>query len=183
MPSPIPLEVRKKIIELRQSDVPYSQIALRLSVSESVAKKLWVRFKLEGESGLLTRYENCGRKSPYGEKIRSVVLAETENERGGPYLRSVLSMKYPKEEIPHERTIQRWWKSARGADASHGSTPRPRPAPWSKEAHQVWQIDGKEQIELANGQLVSWLNIVDEASRSPLRTEVFPLCDDEQLPP
>jgi len=37
----------------------------------------------------------------------------------------------------------------------------------------VWQIDGKEQVELNDGSKVSWMNLVDEATTSPLGPHVF----------
>lgn len=40
----------------------------------------------------------------------------------------------------------------------------PKKKNWSKQAHQVWQVDGKEQVSLASGEQVSWMNIADEAT-------------------
>lgn len=172
--------VRLKIVALRKESVPYSQIASQLNVSESAAKKLWRRYQTAGEVGLQTRYENCGRNPIYSAAVREVVLSHQESEQGGPYIRSVLRVRHPHTQIPHERTIQRWWK-ANGGGRSGPRNNRAKPASWAKEAHSVWQIDGKEQIELGQGQQVSWVNIVDEASRSPLQTEASPLCHDESV--
>ena len=177
MAIPIPIEIRRKIIQLRQSGIPYSTIATQLSVSESGAKKIWSRYQREGAAGLSLRYENCGRKPVYDESLRSLVLSFDPQDHGGPYVRSVLQANYPLKRIPHERTIQRWWRSAGKQTVRNRA--KPRPAPWSTQTHEVWQIDGKEQIDLQTGERVSWLNIVDEASRAPLQTEAFPLCSDE----
>lgn len=43
---------------------------------------------------------------------------------------------------------------------------------WSEQAHEVWQIDGKEQIGLANGEEVSWMNIADEGTSAHLKAFV-----------
>lgn len=39
---------------------------------------------------------------------------------------------------------------------------------WSTEAHHTWQIDGKEGVELGNGDKVSWMNIADEGTTAHL---------------
>ena len=43
---------------------------------------------------------------------------------------------------------------------------------WSKTAHETWQIDGKEQVALENGEQVSWMNIADEGTSSHLKARV-----------
>lgn len=43
---------------------------------------------------------------------------------------------------------------------------------WSEQAHEVWQIDGKEQVGLANGEEVSWMNIADEGTSAHLKAFV-----------
>lgn len=40
---------------------------------------------------------------------------------------------------------------------------------WSKTAHETWQLDGKEQIMLGNGEEVSWMNIADEGTSAHLK--------------
>lgn len=43
---------------------------------------------------------------------------------------------------------------------------------WSQKPHETWQVDGKSDIELGNGQKVSWMNIADEGSGSHLKAFV-----------
>ncbi len=45
---------------------------------------------------------------------------------------------------------------------------------WSQHAHEVWQIDGKEQIQLGDGSQVSWISIADEATGAHLSAIVYP---------
>lgn len=39
--------------------------------------------------------------------------------------------------------------------------------------HEIWQIDGKEQIKLSDGRKVSWMNCADEASSSHLKAKIY----------
>lgn len=58
--------------------------------------------------------------------------------------------------------------------------PSPRRAPPRPRAtvpHQIWQLDAKEQVRLADGSRVCWLLATDEASGATLEPEVFPLGD------
>ena len=43
---------------------------------------------------------------------------------------------------------------------------------WSDQAHEVWQIDGKEQVSLSKDQEVSWMNIADEGTSAHLKAFV-----------
>lgn len=43
-----------------------------------------------------------------------------------------------------------------------------------QEPHTVWAMDAKEQIQLADGQSVSWLTITDEGSGAVLSATLFP---------
>lgn len=43
---------------------------------------------------------------------------------------------------------------------------------WTTVVHDIWQIDGKEQVKLNNKEKVSWMNIADEASTAHLKAGV-----------
>lgn len=43
---------------------------------------------------------------------------------------------------------------------------------WSQKPHEVWQIDGKEQVALENEDQVSWMNIADEGTGAHLNAYV-----------
>jgi len=43
---------------------------------------------------------------------------------------------------------------------------------WSREPHETWQLDGKEQVLLGDGTLVSWMNMGDEATGAHLKATV-----------
>ena len=172
MGSSIPFEIRKKIVKDRQSGLTYGAIVQKRGYSVSGVKKIWRRYLSAGESGLETDYHRCGRKPVYDAPMQELIHEHRNGEQGAPFIRSVLEEKYPDRRIPHERTIQRLWQAA-GTNRPKGRRSAGKSG-WTREAQDTWQIDGKEQIELSNAEQVSWLNIVDEASRSQLQTEVFP---------
>ena len=43
---------------------------------------------------------------------------------------------------------------------------------WATQAHHTWQIDCKEQVQIATGELLSWINIADEATTAHLMARV-----------
>ncbi len=172
MARPIPYDYRVKIIRDRQAGKTFKQIAQQLGYSLSGVKKIWRQFQTHGEAGLDFNYHNCGRRSPYDEKLRELIDSIKDGDQGAPFVRSVLAYQNPDLPIPHERTIQRWWKS-KGANRPKIIRERPK-ADWTKEVHHTWQIDGKEQVSLSQDKHVSWINVADEASSSDLKAIIFP---------
>lgn len=176
---PISYDFRIKIIEGRKSGKTFDQIAEQYGFSVSGVKKIWRQFQLLGEPGLQPQYSHSGRPPVFAEQIKELIALQKTGQQGGPFIRSVLEDKYPELKIPHERTMQRWWQS-QGINRPKGRRKKNN-SNWSNEVHHTWQIDGKEQISLGNGQEVSWMNIADEASSSNLLARVFPPTDDESV--
>jgi hypothetical protein len=171
MSTPIPYDYRAQIVRLRKSGKTYPLIATLVPCSERSIKRIWRRYLQEGDEGLLTKYHQSGRPSSYGQAVRELVALEKTGEQGAPYIRSVLMEKHPGLDIPHERTLQRWW-SAQGINRPKG---RPKEkSTWTEQANHTWQIDGKEQVCLGNDQQVSWMKVADEATGSDLLTRLFP---------
>jgi hypothetical protein len=83
-----------------------------------------------------------------------------------------LQQKWPQEYIPHERTLQRWFRQQGYQRMRQGR--QPRRLSRGQHPHAVWELDSKEQIGLASGELVSWLVVSDEASGAVLQATVFP---------
>ena len=173
MPNPIPYDHRIQIIKQHQKGKALSEIAKDLGYSVGGVRKIWKQYQIRGEQGLLLKYDRCGRLSPFDEEVRELIALVRDGEQGAPYIRSLLLHQYPDRLLPHERTIQRWWK-VMGSNRPKTVRHRSRKQDWAKQAHDTWQIDGKEQISLRDGQQVSWLNIADEASSGVLDTTVFP---------
>lgn len=171
MASPIPYDYRQKIVGMRQAGFSFGAITNEIPYSKSSIKRIWYRYLQEGQEGLRTKYHQSGRQSPYPKSLSDKIALIKDGEQGAPYVRSVLLERYAQEPIPHERTLQRWWKK-QGSNLPRG---RPRNKPqWAKLASQTWQFDGKGYIGLKNEREVSWMKVADEASGSDLLTRLFP---------
>lgn len=172
MAQSIPYDFRVKIIRDLQAGKSCGQIARECGCTQKAVRTFWRAHQSKGEEALKTGYHRCGRHSPVTSEVKDLISSLRTGEQGAPFIVSVLMEKYPDKPIPHERTVQRWWKS-KGANRPKGRKPRPK-QPFSREVHHTWQMDGKEQIPLKSGQQVTWMNIADEASSSDLYAEVFP---------
>lgn len=112
MAKPISHSTRIAIIKLRQQGFSYASIAQQVGYSRDGVRKIYQRFESKGYEGLGTNYHQSGRKSPY-EEVKLLVESVKDGAQGAPYIRSVLLSLHPDKEIPHERTIQRWWASGK----------------------------------------------------------------------
>ncbi len=166
---------RVKILRDRAFGKTIAVVAAENLCSISAVKALLKRHKELGEACLVPAYGNCGKsaRTHFSPPVMEAVMAYRERSFGAPYLNSQLGLLFPQERIPDTRTIQRMWKK-KGNPRSKGHQKTVRRGPWSKKAGETWQIDGKEQVELADGSQVSWLNVADEASSAALQTTVFP---------
>ena len=172
MATPIPYDVRKKIVEHRQSGLAYKSISDLLGYPIVSIKRIWYRFREMGDEGLVPVYDRCGRKKVYPKPVRDKVSELQDGEQGAPYLRSLLFEHYGAGEVPSERTVQRWLHQG------GGSRPRGRPkskGEWTDEPMHTLQADGKSGLVLKDGTVVSWINVADEATGSNLCTVLFPL--------
>jgi hypothetical protein len=137
-------------------------------------RQIWYRYRQRGEAGLQTQYKQCGRASPFPAAVHQTALAlKGEHPRwGGGLIHLQLAEQFPGQRLPKERTLQRWFQQA-------GLQPaRPQAPPVRREraqaAHDVWEIDAKEQMRLAEGSGSSVLTVTDEASGALLGGVVFP---------
>jgi len=119
----IPYDVRIKIIERCKDGEDYSDIANDLQFSVSGVKKLWYKYRRQGDAAIGTAYKNCGRRSPYGDDIRDAIKEIRDNTQGAEYVLSKLKMRYDSKLLPCARTIQRWW-AAEGASRPRGAVPK-----------------------------------------------------------
>lgn len=171
MASVIPFDYRRKIVRDHQAGKTLREIASDLGYSYSAVRKIWRLFKSGGEAQLIPALDKCGRKSPYSA-IKELIASEKNGQQGAPYIRSVLQEKYPQQALPHERTIQRWWRLA-GENRPRGRRPK-QDHKWTDIAHDTWQIDGKELVPLSTGEKVCWETIADEGTSTLLQSSVFP---------
>lgn len=171
----IDFHIREQIISDCESGLPYSEVSRKYSVRYNTVKELHVRFKKSGKDGLLPKYQNCGKEiDRSGDFIFRAVcwLKYLHPQWGAPYILIRIKDKYPEVTLPSARTAQRWFRE-KGLNKPKTKIPKPK-GDWAKSVHEVWQIDAKERIVLADGSKGCWLTVVDEKSGATLATVVFP---------
>ena len=109
MASPIPYEIRVKIVDQMRSKGTIKELAKEYNYSIAGVRKIWKQYQIEGESSFHTKYSNCGRTPVYGKKVKRLVTQIRDNEQGTNYVSSKMLSKYPDSPSPHPRTLQRWW--------------------------------------------------------------------------
>ena len=166
---------RQKIISAHEQGESLTKIAVRTGRNYEGICNIWRRYTKEGESGLLPRYKNCGRKPKISFDAQTLAYVEerkSANENlGAPYLRSVTLAKFPEAKVPHERSIQRWWRKS-GLTVPKSSQPK-QDHTWTRKVHHTRQIDAEEQTMIGNGEKVCRLSVADEGSSAYLDAPVF----------
>lgn len=169
MPAPIPYAHREEIVQRKQAGQSLWEIAQDLGYSYWGVRKIWRRYRDQQEAGLHPAY----RSGPGPIRKRPEVYAQAmawKKEHptwGAGLIRSLLLQQWTLEEVPSERTLQRWWQR-------EGLNRRPRRGvkqrqDRAQEVHEVWQMDGVE------GGKWSWVTVTDEHSGAVLGGRLFPL--------
>lgn len=176
MSQALPLSTREQIISLRQSGQTLRSISASLGLDYVTVQRLCARYKLDPIYGLKPRYENCGKKrrGPDDFVYRAVRCFRSWHPAwGATKIRCEILRLRPDLSLPSVRTLQRWfhWNGQTQERIQKVSSSKR----WANSVHEGWQIDGKEEVKLADGQKSSWLNIVDEHSSAIIEVEVFPL--------
>ena len=176
MPKPIPVPTRQLIVERHQRGETLKSIAEDLNLPYYTVRNIWRRYRDHGEPGLQLNYEACGQTGPRCSKrvYRAALwLRGLHRTWGAPLIRSLIQQRWPEENVPHERTLQRWFREAGIQRKRPKKLSRPPPKR-GREVHAVWAMDAKERMKMENGEQISWLLISDECSGAILTGEVFP---------
>ena len=178
MPGALPMDIRQRIIELKNKGNSLQSIVNELHLCYATAERLWKRYKAEGTSGLTPHYNQCGppagipRCAPLICRA-SLWLKRCHPDWGAALIRVSVQDRYRDKAVPSERTLQRWFKAKQLYKLKSRFPVLPSPAP-ARQVHEVWQIDAKEKFHLGSGQKASYLSVVDEYSGALLKAEVFP---------
>ncbi len=177
MGKPIHYPKRQQIVQLRQSGLTIKQISEQLDMSYWTVRKLLRRLRDRGESGLAADYSSCGQRS----KIRSngitkraaCWLRRIHPEWGAPLIHLKLVQRYGADQVASIRQLQRWFRQ-QGLSQPRSKTKDQQDDPCkAKQVHQCWQVDAKERLRLVNGQVCSYLSVVDEHSGACLAAVLF----------
>jgi hypothetical protein len=125
---------------------------------------------------LMPAYDRCVHSEVRSDKAiytAAVEMKRTHPSWGAGLIRVELSDSFTEAMLPSVRTLQRWFRRAQVQTPKREKTPKPK-VKRGKTVHEVWALDAKEQIEIADGSHVSWLTITDEASGAILSATLFP---------
>jgi transposase len=173
MPRPIPVPVRRIIFRRWEQGQTAGQIAAVLSLPRATVRRLIRRFRQRGEGGLEPDYRRTSHASASGLSDAVLRYRREHPLWGAELIRIHLLRQTWDEPVPSARTLQRWLLRAGLAPAPAGRPAKDNPAR-ATMPHQTWEMDAKELIKIATGDLLSWLRLVDECSGAVLRTAVFP---------
>ncbi|MBK6929768.1 MAG: hypothetical protein IPH12_02510 [Saprospirales bacterium] len=170
----IPYDFRRKIVRERLEGKSFEEIAANLGFPATArgVRKVYSRHETRGEEGLQTDFKKNGRKAQYTdeEMWAAIEALRAGRQRGANYIFSLRCSQG--EPTPSERTMQRKWK-ALGTNRSKGGVKK-RENVLAQKPHEVWEADGKEQMKMATGEEVTWMNVADKASGADLFAELFP---------
>ena len=176
MPKPIPVAIRQVIVERHERGETLGAIAQDLGMSLWTVRSIWRRYRDQGEEGLKPNYDQCGGqgvRSPRLVHRAAVWLKGAHPKWGAGLIRLLIEEKWPELNVPHQRTLQRWFRAAgvnrRGKGRVSGQNRNRSQAP-----HEVWQMDAKEQMKLGDESQASWLMVTDEKSGAGVAAGVFP---------
>lgn len=176
MPKAISMAVRQSIISQYKTGISKSKIACNFQVGRTTVHSLISLYEKQGEQGLQTKYDNCGKPRPEETEFiyRSVRCFRTWHPTwGGEKIHARLIQLRPGLVLPDVRTFYRWfhWNNQIITKSKIPKEPRK----WATHLHEGWQIDAKEDMQTEDGRKNCWLNIVDEHSGTVIDPPVFPL--------
>jgi len=178
MPKPVPIPIRQKIWECAGRGESAASLAQFFDLSPRTVRHLLKRARDHGDSGLLPSYHVPSRLDhAYPDEVRQAVLALRRDHPtwGAELIRVMLAKERPQVAWPSPQTIRQWFRTTDLAPAPAGRRPGSSSSyVRATHPHQTWQIDASEYIPIADKSEVCWLRIVDEATGSVLRTDVFP---------
>src|SRR5512147_1698942 len=108
MPAAIPRPIREELVRQCQTGESLARVAEALGLSYRTVRRLWRRFREQGQSGLDNAYLHCGLSGPRFAKAiyQSALALRREHPRfGAGLIRLRLADDYPEQEIPSERTL------------------------------------------------------------------------------
>lgn len=177
MPAPIENARRIEIVQRHEQGESLRSISDEMGMSYETVKHLWQHWRREGR--IEPNYEQSRRRGTrrYGKVYEAAVEMKRAHRRwGAPLIRLKLADD-GLSPVPSVRTLQRWFREAQvSRKVSQRQAREPR-VQRGQKVHQVWAVDAKEQMQLADGSWASWLVVSDEASGAVLNTEVFPPAD------
>lgn len=176
MPRAVSVAIRQVIVERHERGETLQAVADDMELSLWTVRSIWRRYREQGEAGLKPDYENCGRKGVRSARLvyrGTIWLKRAHPKWGAGLIRLLVAEKWPELKVPHERTLQRWFR-AEGINQRRKRRITGQNRNRGQEPHEVWQLDAKEQMKLADESEASWLMVTDEKTGGALAAVIFP---------
>lgn len=175
MPAPLSIAIRRQIIERHTQGESLVAISGEMQLSYHTVKRMWRHWRRYGK--LEPNYEQARQRGT--RKYPQVRAAAVQMKRhhpgwGAGLIRLQVAEQQWPEGLPSSRTLQRWFREAGVGKSPKVRVQRVGTVKRGQAAHEVWAVDAKEQIPLANSQSVSWLTVTDEGSGAVLDATAFP---------
>ena len=175
MPGPIANDIRLEIVKHHRIGESLRSISEELGLSYNTVRKIWRHWGRTGK--LEPSYEQAKQRGTrqYAQVYQWAVELKRQHPRwGAELIRLEIKAQAPQLALPTARTLQLWFQAAGVNRSGSVRQSREKKVQRGQQVHQVWAVDAKEQIALADGTWASWLVLTDEASGAILASEVFP---------
>jgi len=174
MPSPIANEIRRQIVSRHEAGETLINLSEELNLPYNTVRKIWSHWRKYGK--LTPNYEQAketGTRIYRAIYEDAIELKRQHPKWGAQLIQLELKEKYGEVALPAVRTLQTWFKQAGVNRAAAVKRACSSVVKRGKAVHEVWAVDAKEQMKLADGSYGCWLTITDEASGSILGCETF----------
>ena len=173
MPAPTALEIRREIVRRHQEGDTLKVIGHDLNVPYETVRKVWRHWRRFGK--LTANYEQAKKRGTreYASVYEEAVEMKREHPKWGAQLIH-LELEKSHERLPSVRTLQRWFREVGVSNSAKVRRTHSEVVRRGQQVHQVWAVDAKERMKLADESSACWLVVTDEMSGAILGGEVFP---------
>ena len=175
MPAATPINKREEIIRRYEEGDTFAQIARELKLPYMTVHSVWRHYDKTGQ--IKPNYQACAkgkvRKDPaiYEQAVK---LKGLHPRWGAGLIWVELADTFGEANLPSERTLQRWFHRGGVAPSRPQDEDKGPGVRRGRQTHEVWAMDAKEDMTLADGSKASWLLVSDEGSGAVLQTALFP---------
>jgi hypothetical protein len=173
MPAPLAVEIRREIVKRHQAGESLKAISQDMRLPYETTRKIWRHWRKYGK--LSANYEQAKRRGTrrYTDVYALAIEMKRDHPKWGAQLIR-LKLEARHEDLPSVRTLQRWFREAGVSRSPKASKKRSEYVKRGQAVHEVWAVDAKERMRLADGSSACWLVVTDEASGAILGTQSFP---------
>ncbi len=181
-PRPLSDAERERIYQGRSQEKTIPAIALELDRSEAVVHKWSRRIRAEGVQGLRSRQRGrkaVGDLSSFDPRVRQAALALKRTHRRWGADRVLVELRHDPQfsgvALPSRSRLAVFFKQQCPDCVAQRQPRRPTPTapPQATAAHEVWQLDIQEKIELADGEVAVICNIRDPFGAAMIGSRAF----------